>query len=360
MSERYGSSLAELAVLLDDQPGYRVDQVWRGLWTELRTPDEMTNVPAALRARLDSALPSSLQLVTERTSDDGLTTKFLWALHDGNTVETVLMHYDDRSTVCVSSQAGCAMGCSFCATGQAGYERHLTVGEIAEQVVMAARVARPRRVSNVVFMGMGEPFANYDAVIGAITHLHDDLGISARRLTVSTVGLVPGIRKLGAEQLPVNLAVSLHAANDTLRDELVPPNRRYPLAMLAEACAEYFEATHRRISFEWAMIDGVNDSDRDADELAAYARPLRAHINLIPLNPTPGYPVVGSSGQRVRDFAGRLNEAGVNTTIRDTRGRDIDGACGQLRATHGDPVPPAGEAANSPGTRAVTLGPRRR
>lgn len=360
VSERYGSTLTELRALLDGEPRYRVDQVWRGLWTELRTPDEMTNVPASLRSKLDEALPGSLRPVTERTSDDGLTTKFLWALHDGNTVETVLMHYEDRSTVCVSSQAGCAMGCSFCATGQAGYERHLTVGEISEQVVMAARAARPRRVSNVVFMGMGEPFANYDAVLGSITHLHDDLGISARRLTVSTVGLVPGIRKLSAEALPVNLAVSLHAANDTLRDELVPPNRRYPLAMLAEACAEYFEATHRRISFEWAMIDGVNDSDRDADELAAYARPLRAHINLIPLNPTPGYPVVGSSAQRVRAFAARLNEAGVNTTIRDTRGRDIDGACGQLRATHGDGGTTPTVVAPPTGTRPVTLGPRRR
>ena len=360
MTERYDCALEELTGLLEGEPRYRVDQVWRGLWTELRAPAEMTNVPEALRVRLDAALPPALRPVTERVSEDGLTTKFLWALHDGATIETVLMHYDDRSTVCVSSQAGCAMGCSFCATGQAGYERHLTVGEICEQVIMAARAARPRRVSNIVFMGMGEPFANYDAVLGAIGHLHDDLGISARRLTVSTVGLVPGIRKLGAERLPVNLAVSLHAANDALRDELVPPNRRYPLAVLAEACAEYFEASHRRISFEWAMIDGVNDRDRDADELGAYASPLRAHVNLIPLNPTPGYPVVGSPSQRVKAFARRLNAAGINTTIRDTRGRDIDGACGQLRATHGGAASDAAAGAMAPQSRAVTLEPRRR
>lgn len=356
MTERYGCSLEELTALLEGEPRYRVDQVWRGLWTELRTPVEMTNVPAGLRSRLEVELAPALRPVAERVSDDGLTTKFLWGLHDGSTIETVLMHYADRSTVCVSSQAGCAMGCSFCATGQAGYERHLSIGEICEQVVMAARAAQPRRVSNIVFMGMGEPFANYDAVLGALGHLHDDLGVSARRLTVSTVGLVPGIRKLAAERLPVNLAVSLHAANDVLRDELVPPNRRYPLATLADACAEYFDATHRRISFEWAMIHGINDRDSDADELAAYARPLQAHVNLIPLNPTPGYPVVGSTSQRVRAFASRLDAAGVNTTIRDTRGRDIDGACGQLRATHGDLSPTAGEASS----QAVTLGPRRR
>src|SRR5436189_2602349 len=204
------------------------------------------------------------------------------------------MHYRQRSTVCVSTQAGCAMACGFCATGQAGFERHLTTGEIVEQVTRAARAAADtgRRLSNVVFMGMGEPLANYERVWGAVERLHDDVGLSARHLTISTVGIVPGIRRLAAEPLPVNLAVSLHAANDRLRDELVPINRRYPLAELRAACADYLRAKGRRLSFEWALIDGVNDRPDDADELAAIARPLGAHVNLIPLNPTPGYPAM--------------------------------------------------------------------
>jgi 23S rRNA (adenine2503-C2)-methyltransferase len=242
------------------------------------------------------------------------------------------MAYPDRVTVCVSTQAGCAMACQFCATGQAGFRRHLSSGEIVEQVVAAIRAARPRRLSNVVFMGMGEPLANYDRVWTAVTRLHGDMGLSARHLTLSTVGLVPGIRRLSAETLPVNLAVSLHAANDVLRDELVPINRRYPLAVLSEACREYVERSGRRLSIEWAMIDRINDSARDAAELAAFARPLRAHVNLIPLNPTPGYPVVGSPAERVRDFRDELEALRVNATIRVTRGVEIDAACGQLAA----------------------------
>jgi 23S rRNA (adenine2503-C2)-methyltransferase len=224
------------------------------------------------------------------------------------------------------------MACQFCATGQAGFRRHLTEGEIVEQVAVALREARPRRLSNVVFMGMGEPLANYDRVWSAIVRLHGDMGLSARHLTLSTVGLVPGIRRLATETLPVNLAVSLHAANDALRDVLVPINRRYPLAAVAEACAEYVAASGRRLSIEWALIDGVNDRDSDAAELAAFARPLGAHVNLIPLNPTPGYPVVGSPPDRVRRFRDKLGARGVNATIRVTRGADIDAACGQLAA----------------------------
>src|SRR6516165_2010407 len=192
------------------------------------------------------------------------------------------------------------MACQFCATGQAGFQRHLTTGEIVEQVAVAMRAARPRRLSNVVFMGMGEPLANYNRVWAAVEHLHAEMGLSARHLTLSTVGLVPGIRRLAGETLPVNLAVSLHAANDELRDELVPINRRYPLDVLAAACAEYVAASGRRLSIEWALIDGVNDRERDAGELAAFALPLGAHVNLIPLNPTPGYAVVGSPPSRVR------------------------------------------------------------
>jgi 23S rRNA (adenine2503-C2)-methyltransferase len=242
------------------------------------------------------------------------------------------MHYPDRATVCVSSQAGCAMRCSFCATGQAGFTRHLSTGEIVEQVVAARRAAAPARLSNVVFMGMGEPLANYDRVWAAIVRLHDDLGLSARHVTVSTVGVVPGIRRLALEGLPVNLAVSLHAANDRLRNSLVPLNRRYPIAMLVEACRQYLTAKNRRLSFEWALIAGVNDRPGDAAELAELARPLGAHVNLIPLNPTPGYAVRGTSPLGVRTFRDQLKGLGVNATVRRNRGTDIDAACGQLAA----------------------------
>ena len=228
------------------------------------------------------------------------------------------------------------MACGFCATGQAGFDRHLTAGEIVEQVVRARRRSAEagKRLSNVVFMGMGEPFANYDRTWAAIERIHDDLGLGARHLTLSTVGIVPGIDRLASASLPVNLAVSLHVANDAERDVLVPINRRYPLDELARACARYVTATHRRLSFEWALIDGVNDTDRHARELAAYARPLGAHVNVIPLNPTPGYAVRGTPPDRVRAFARRLEELGTNATIRRTRGTDIDAACGQLRAHH--------------------------
>jgi 23S rRNA (adenine2503-C2)-methyltransferase len=338
---RYDWTRTELADLLADQPRYRVDQVWEGLHRGAE-PAEWSNVPKALRARVAAALPAGLTVATESISDDGQTSKWLWSLADGRQVETVLMHYPERSTVCVSSQAGCAMACGFCATGQAGFDRQLGTGEILEQVVRARRRAADtgRRLSNVVFMGMGEPFANFDRTWEAVRRIHDDLGIGARHLTLSTVGIVPGIRRLAEAELPVNLAVSLHVANDAERDALVPINRRYPLAELAEACAGYVDATHRRLSFEWALIADTNDTDRHARELADYARPLRAHVNLIPLNPTPGYPVRGSTPERVRAFAGLLGDLGVNATIRRTRGTDIDAACGQLRANHGGPRTP--------------------
>jgi 23S rRNA (adenine2503-C2)-methyltransferase len=331
---RYDADREELARLLDGEPAYRVDQIWTGLYEQGREPDDLTSVPKAVRARLADALPPALEPVTESVSDDGETVKWLWSLRDDVRVETVLMHYPDRATVCVSTQAGCAMACGFCATGQAGFDRQLSVGEIVEQVIRAAPRARPRRVSNVVFMGMGEPLANYDATWAAVTRLHEAVGLSARHLTISTVGVLPGIRRLATEALPVNLAVSLHAANDALRDELVPINRRYPLADLADACAAYLTAKHRRLSFEWALIDGVNDRGTDADELAAFARPLAAHVNLIPLNPTPGYPTRGTPPERVQAFAARLRELGVNATVRRNRGTEIDAACGQLRAEH--------------------------
>jgi 23S rRNA (adenine2503-C2)-methyltransferase len=339
-TSRYDHTRDDLAALLADQPRYRVDQVWSGLYDQLAEPDELTTLPTAMRSTLAEQLPSALRPVTESVSDDGSTVKFLWALHDGSPIETVLMLYRDRATVCISSQAGCAMACGFCATGQAGFTRHLTPGEIVEQVVRATRRARTmdRRVSNVVYMGMGEPLANEAAVWVSVERLHQDLGLSARHLTVSTVGIVPGIRALAARPLPVNLAVSLHAANDDLRDELVPINRRYPIDALVDACLDYLEARNRRISFEWAMIDGVNDRPSDAVELAGVARRLRpsAHVNLIPLNPTPGYPTVGSPLPRVHEFRDRLESLGVNATVRRNRGTDIDAACGQLAA--GQPV----------------------
>ncbi len=352
MPAPYDLTRDELARLLEGEPAYRGRQVWEGLHARAQRPEEMTELPAALRASLEAALPPALREVSRRTADGGQTTKWLWALHDDARVETVLMRYSDRVTVCVSTQAGCAMACQFCATGQAGFLRHLSEGEIVEQVAAAMREARPRRLSNVVFMGMGEPLANYDRVWAAVVRLNGDMGLSARHLTLSTVGMVPGIRRLAAETLPVNLAVSLHAANDTLRDELVPVNRRYPLAVLADACAAYVEASGRRLSIEWALIDGVNDRGSDASELAAFARPLGAHVNLIPLNPTPGYPVVGSPPERVRRFRDELRALGVNATIRATRGADIDAACGQLAASGAGSPPPAGAVRLLPGARA--------
>jgi 23S rRNA (adenine2503-C2)-methyltransferase len=330
----YGVDRAALAELLSGQPKYRLDQVWTGLYEQLRTPSELTTLPAALREQLSASLPTALSPIAHREGDAGATVKFGWALVDGATIETVLMSYAGRATVCVSSQAGCAMACGFCATGQAGFERHLEVGEIVEQVVRAARLARDRgeRVSNVVFMGMGEPMANEERVWAAVERLHGDLGLSARHLTISTVGLVPGIRRLATRPLPVNLAVSLHAANDTLRDQLVPVNRRYPLAEVIDACVDYLAARNRRVSFEWALIDGVNDRRSDASELAELCRALRpsAHVNLIPLNPTPGYLTRGTAPEGVRRFRDWLTGIGVNATIRRNRGTAIDAACGQL------------------------------
>ena len=333
---RYQLTRDELAELLDGEPRYRLDQLWTGLYEQLADPADITNLPAALRSRLDAELPLALELVTKSVSDNGDTVKFLWELDGGSKVETVLMLYPERATVCVSSQAGCAMACGFCATGQAGFTRHLSTGEIVEQVVRAAQVARAsgRRVSNVVFMGMGEPMANLDRVWAATERIHGALGLSARHITISTVGLIPGIRAMRDLPLPVNLAVSLHAANDELRNELVPINSRYPIDDLVDACSDYLQVKNRRVSFEWAMIDGVNDRDSDAAELAAVCARLRpsAHVNLIPLNPTPGYATRGTPLAKVEAFRNRLEALGTNATVRRNRGTDIDAACGQLAA----------------------------
>lgn len=330
---RYDHDRAALGELLADQPSYRVDQLWRGLYDEGLDVDEISTLPKSLRDDLSTLLPPALHHRVERVSEGGETHKWLWGLADGDAVETVLMHYADRSTVCVSSQAGCAMACGFCATGQEGFRRHLTTGEILEQVVRAREAARPRRLSNVVFMGMGEPLANYDATWGAVRRIHSDLGLSARHITMSTVGLIPGIRRMATEDLPISLAVSLHAATNELRNELVPINKRYPIDDLADACQEYVNASGRRLSFEWALIDGVNDSEEQAEALATLCERLRAHVNLIPLNPTPGYPTVGTPPEGVKQFQRWLLDRRTNATIRRNRGTDIDAACGQLRAS---------------------------
>lgn len=322
---RFDLSIDDLAALLPGEPAYRARQVWRGLH-QGREPAGMTELPAALRSKLEADLPPGLAERRRSESEGGETVKWLWGLADGVAVETVRMRYADRTTVCVSSQAGCAMGCTFCATGQLGFTRHLTAGEIVEQVVRAGPA------DNVLFMGMGEPLANYRATWTAIERLHRDLHYSARHITVSTVGVVPGIHRMAAERLPVNLAVSLHAANDDLRRTLVPLNDRYPLADVVEACRAYLAAKNRRVSFEWALIDGVNDRPSDADELARLVRPLRAHVNLIPLNPTPGFRTRGTPPAGVRAFRDRLRALGVNATVRRNRGTDIDAACGQLAA----------------------------
>ena len=329
----------ELGDLLRDEPGYRVGQLRDWLY---RTPvlhaEDMTNLPGSLRRAIAPRLwPFSIE--TEQSADGGTTRKWLLRAPDGAAIETVLMGYPRRATLCISSQAGCALGCTFCATGQFGFERHLQAGEIVAQVAYAQAFLRqigmpgaPDHLTNVVFMGMGEPLANYDRVREAIRRMVEVMGISARSITVSTVGMVPGIRRLAAEPWPVYLAISLHAADDDLRSSLVPINKRYPIADLEAAARHYFDEKGRRVSIEWTMMDGVNDTLEQADKLAAIARRLRAHVNLIALNPTPLSNERASSRMHIDSFARALADRGVNVTVRDTRGRDIDAACGQLKA----------------------------
>ena len=324
------------------EPPYRARQAYTQLWRRGATFAEMTDLPLALRERLTAELPEEIDVVEERTADRGATRKALLRLGGRHLIEAVLMGYPDRATVCVSSQAGCAMDCGFCATGQMGLLGNLTAGQIAAQVVWARRAAErlpastPRRLTNVVFMGMGEPMSNERHVFASISRLTDPQGmrLGARHVTVSTVGVVPGIDRLGLAHPQVGLAVSLHAADDDTRDELVPANRLWPLEELEAAVQRWRERTGRRLSIEWAMIDGANDTIRQAELLAGIARRLHAHVNLIPLNPTPGWPAAPSPRRRIEAFANALRAAGVNVTIRDTRGRTIDAACGQLRSEH--------------------------
>jgi 23S rRNA (adenine2503-C2)-methyltransferase len=328
-------------------PAYRADQLSRHYFSRLvDDPASMTDLPAADREQVVAALlPQLLTSVRTQTCDDGATRKSLWRLFDGALVESVLMGYPDRVTMCVSSQAGCGMACPFCATGQAGLTRNLSAAEIVEQVVAGARVvARGElpdargtgRLSNVVFMGMGEPLANYTAVLHAVRRLTapapDGLGLAQRHITVSTVGLVPAIDKLREEGLHVTLAVSLHAPDDELRDTLVPVNTRWPVTEVLEAAWRFAATTGRRISIEYALIRDVNDQPERAKALAALLRGRLAHVNLIPLNPTPGSEWTASRRRDERTFLEILRAAGVPATLRDTRGREIAAACGQLAA----------------------------
>ena len=347
---RYGATRAQLEDLLDDEPGYRTDQVWDALWRRRVPLANATEVPVQLRDRLDVTLPLALSLLVAVTARDERTMKWRWATHDGAQVETVLMRSPRRASVCVSSQAGCAMGCPFCATGQAGFERQLDAAEIVEQVLRAQH-ATTQRVTNAVYMGMGEPLANYDPVWESIARLHGELGLSARRITLSTIGVVPGMRRLAREALPVTLAVSLHAPDDELRSRLVPLNHRYPIAEILDAAADVAGAHGRRITFEYAGIAGVNDAPEQAEALAellaAWPGVGGAHVNLIPLNPTAGFPGRATPPARLQAFARRLQARGVTATLRRTQGRDIDAACGQLRR----PAEPG------PGAASTTMGP---
>jgi 23S rRNA (adenine2503-C2)-methyltransferase len=326
-------------------PAFRANQMAVHFFTHYNDdPETWSDIPKDLRETLvKEFVPQLITLVRTVTTDGGKTRKDLWRLHDGVLVESVLMRYTDRTTVCISSQAGCGMNCPFCATGQGGLTRNLTAGEITAQVVAAARICATgempggeTRLSNVVFMGMGEPLANYNAVIRAVRNITapqpDGLGISARSVTVSTVGLVNGIEKLREEGIPVTLAVSLHTPDDELRDTLVPINNRFNVKEVLTAADAYAEKTGRRYSIEYAMIRDINDQAWRSDLLGRLLKNRNAHVNLIPLNPTPGSKWTASRPQDEAEFVRILENYGVPVTVRDTRGREIDGACGQLAA----------------------------
>jgi 23S rRNA (adenine2503-C2)-methyltransferase len=342
------------------QPSYRARQIRDAVWGSFAaTAADMATLPVALRSALEGAFRTDTIVSDETTAaDGGLTQKTLHRLSDGALIESVLMRYParghgaaahrERHTVCISSQAGCAVGCPFCATGELGFVRNLETAEILDQVRHGARrVASDgsgRRLTNVVFMGMGEPLLNLDRVLEAVTALSDPdrFGLGARHVVVSTSGVVPGIRRLAALHPQLTLAISLHAARDPLRDVLVPLNRRWPVAEVVAAAREYARVTGRRVSYEYVMISGVNDTDIDADALAGLLRGDLAHVNLIPMNAVAHTPWQASSPQRVREFAARLSGGGVGATVRHNRGQDAGAACGQLAADRaGEPPPPA-------------------
>ena len=337
MGSPYLVAPEDLGSILGTEPQYRARQLSEWLYRHpVLTTAAMTNLSQQLRGELEPLWPFTAEV--EQVGDGGATRKWLLRTADGSSIEAVAMGYRKRTTLCISSQAGCAMACTFCATGQFGFERHLDAGEITAQVAFAEASIRerplagsPAHVGNIVFMGMGEPLANYTHLRESLRRLIEVMGRSARSITVSTVGVVPGIRRLASEPWPVNLAISLHAADDELRSTLVPLNDRYPLKDLIKAGIEYFEAKGRRVSIEWTLMAGVNDGQDQARKLAAIARRMRAHINVISMNPTPLTEYTAPAPEQVDGFVAALRGAGANVTLRDTRGRDIDAACGQLR-----------------------------
>ncbi len=356
-SSIFDLDLPELTNLLVSwgEPEYRANQVWEGLYChKWVSAAEFTNLPQRLRQKLADYFYSAnitgeklisfspLQPSKQHKSIDGETIKTLFSLHDGQAIEAVLMRYAQRRTLCISTQAGCAMGCVFCATGQMGYSRNLTSGEIVEQVLYYARqlASQNEQVTNVVVMGMGEPFHNYDATMAAIDRLNhpDGLNLGARRFTISTVGLIPAIHRFAHEHRQINLAISLHAADDELRSSLLPINRKYPLDELFAVCQEYIQLTHRRLSFEWALIQGVNDTPEQANLLVQRLKTLRlddtvlCHVNVIPLNPTHQYHGHATTHQRALAFKQILEQENIACTIRIRRGIDIQAGCGQLAA----------------------------
>lgn len=334
----YTTAPDQLGTLFPDEPNYRSDQLSEWLYAHpVMSAGDMMNLPSAMRQEVaEHHWPFNLEV--EQSADDGLTKKWLFRCGDGSPIETVLMGYRTRTTLCISSQVGCAMGCTFCATGQFGFDRHLNAGEIVAQVAYAnAYLAEtplprsPERVTNVVFMGMGEPLANYENTIEAIRRMTGLMGMSARSITVSTVGFVPGMKRLTEDPLPLNLAVSLHSTIPSERSKLVPINDRYGIDDVVAAAREYYDKKGRRISLEWTLIAGENDSEGEAVGLARVARQIQAHVNVIALNPTPLSKDRPPSRDHIRRFLGTLKREGANVTLRDTRGQDIDAACGQLR-----------------------------
>ncbi len=334
----YDLDINELSALLKEigEPSFRAKQIWEGLYRQFwQKTDEFTTLPKPLRKKLtDFLLFDVLNPTLKLDSADGKTRKTLFKLHDGNFIEAVLMRYDRRQTLCISTQVGCAMGCVFCATGQMGFKRHLSSGEIVAQVMYYAHLLAQEdsHVTNVVIMGMGEPFHNYENTLAAIDRLNDPLGYNfgARRFTVSTVGLVPAIRRFAEEKRQVNLAISLHAAEDNLRTSMMPVNKRYDIDELLDACIDYIKLTGRRITFEWALIQGVNDTPDQARKLAEKLQGLLCHVNAIPLNPTGGFEGKATTHNRAQEFKTILEQSGIPCTIRIRRGIDIQAGCGQL------------------------------
>jgi 23S rRNA (adenine2503-C2)-methyltransferase len=325
----------EAWLVANDAPSYRARQLWGWLARGAASFQAMHDVPKQLRVALERDFRiTSLQPVTVSQADGSLTTKTLFELDGGHSVEAVVMRYTGRSTLCISSQAGCPIGCPFCATGKFPFGRNLKSHEIVEQAVDAARIlgAEDRRLSHVVFMGMGEPMANYAAVVESVRRLSDPelLAISPRRIVISTSGLIPRIEQLAEESLSVTLAISLHAARDELRDVLVPINRKYPVEDLVTAAQAYANKTGRRVSYEWVLLAGVNDTERDAKELGRLLRRKLAHVNLIPFNPVEGTPYRAPDRSAIRRFKEMVEALGLTVTLRDTRGREADAACGQL------------------------------